>query len=327
MIRTLFVTTVVFAYLVLVGIPLLLYTVLTRDSEPLYRFGIWGCRVALRLAGIRLDIRGQERIPAGRAVVFMANHQSMCDPPAVISSLPPARVLLKKSLFRVPILGTGMKLRGFVPVDRRNREQAIRAVDQAVEALRQGHSFLVYPEGTRSPDGRLLPFKKGAFVMALKAQVPIVPMSVSGASRIMRKGEMAIHPGPLRITFHPPIPTQGYSLEHRGVVMELVRMAVISGLTENEWPAAFVAPVPAVGGIHGIASGGRHEVALAHGFSRADVDGEFVIYQHPQRGILHTFNDGSWTFVASDGRETSGTGAEELRRLLSGEASGPAKPH
>jgi 1-acyl-sn-glycerol-3-phosphate acyltransferase len=325
MIRTLFVTTVVFAYLALVGVPLVLYAVLTRDSEPLYRFGIRGCRLALRLAGIRLEIRGQEKVPTGRAVVFMANHQSMCDPPAVISSLPPVRVLLKKSLFHIPILGTGMKLRGFVPVDRQNREQAMRAVDEAVAALRRGHSFLVYPEGTRSPDGRLLPFKKGAFVMALKAEVPIVPISVSGASRIMRKGAMAIRPGVLRITFHDPIPTQGYSLGDRGIVMELVCMAVISGLAEEEWPLALSPGGTRVRAMHGIASGGRHEVALAHGFVRADVNGEFVVYEHPAGGILHTFYDGTWKHVAPDGTEASGSGAEELRQRLSERPISPGK--
>jgi 1-acyl-sn-glycerol-3-phosphate acyltransferase len=317
MIRTAFVTTVTFAYLIFVGAPVLIYAVLSGDSDTLYRVGIWGCRMTLRLAGVKLEIRGQEKIPAGRAVVFMANHQSMCDPPAVISSLPPVRVLLKKVLFRVPVLGAGMKLRGYIAVDRQNREQAMKAVDEAVAALKAGDPFLVYPEGTRSPDGRLLPFKKGAFVMALKAQAPIVPMSVSGASRIMRKGEVAIHPGPLRITFHDPIPTQGYSLEDRGIVMELVRMSIISGLAEDEWPLALAPSVPKSRAMHGAATGGRHEVALAHGFARADVNGEFVIYHHPQRGILHTFNDGSWKHIARDGTETSGTGAEQLKQHLS----------
>jgi len=317
MIRTVLVTIVVFAYLAFVGVPVLIYTVLSGHRDTLYRVGMWGCRMALRLAGIKLEIGGQEKIPTDRAVVFMPNHQSMCDPPAVIASLPPVRVLLKKSLFRVPVLGAGMKLSGFIPVDRQNREQAMRAVEEAVVALRAGHPFLVYPEGTRSPDGRLLPFKKGGFVMAIKAQVPIVPISVSGASKIMRKGEMVIHPGVVRLTFHDPIPTQGFSLHNRGVLMELVRMAVLSGLAEDEWPLAYRPAVPPARGIHGVATGGRHEVALAYGFARADVNGEFVLYEHPQRGTLHTFPDGSWKHVAPDGTETTGTGTEELSRYLS----------
>ena len=327
MIRTAWVAFVVFLYLIFVGVPLLLYSVLCGQTDALYRAGRWGCRLALRLAGVKLEIRGTERIPAGRAVVFMANHQSMCDPPALISVLPPVRVLLKKSLFGIPILGAGMKLRGFIPVDRQNREQAMHAVEAAVAALKNGHSFLIYPEGTRSPDGRLLPFKKGAFIMALKAQAPIVPISVSGASRIMRKSEIAIRPGPVRITIHDPISTEGYSLEDRGIVMELVRMTIISGLSEDEWPHALALGAKPARAMHGVASGGRHEVALAHGFVRADVDGEFILYEHPQRGILHTFRDGTWRHVAPDGRETSGTGAEELAQHLRKQSTNVIKPN
>ena len=110
-------------------------------------------------------------------MVFMPNHQSNVDPPAALAVLPPVLVMVKREFFRVPILGRAMLLRGFIPVERKHRERAIAAVERAVESLKAGYSFLAYPEGTRSPDGRLQVFKKGVFVMAIKAQAPIVPVS------------------------------------------------------------------------------------------------------------------------------------------------------
>jgi 1-acyl-sn-glycerol-3-phosphate acyltransferase len=237
MIRSLFVTAVTFAYILIVGSPLVLYAVLTGKTDPVYQAGVAGARMALWLAGVRLEVQGREKIPAGRAVVFMPNHQSNCDPPAVITVLPPVLVLAKREFFRIPVLGRAMRMRGFVPVDRRNRERAIQAVERAVESLQTGNSFLAYPEGTRSPDGRLQPFKKGVFMMALKAGAPIVPVSISGSNKIMRKGEISLHPGTVRITLHDPVPTEGCSSQDRGRIMEAVRNKILAGLAPEEWPA------------------------------------------------------------------------------------------
>jgi len=332
MIRTAFAVTLTIAYILLVGTPLLIYSLISGDPRPLYRTGVRGCRFAVRLAGVRLEVIGREKIPAGRAVVFMANHQSMCDPPALISVLPRIRVLLKKELFRIPILGRGMKISGFIAVDRANRERSMQAVDEAVAALKAGDSFLVYPEGTRTPDGRLLPFKKGAFVLAIKAQALIVPISLSGGTRILRKGQSTIRPGTLRITIHDPIETAGYAVEDRKEVIKLVRAAVIAGLAEEELPLAPEKAAEELRPLHGIASGGQHEILTLHGFTRSDVDGEFVLYEHPTQGTLHTFPDGSWKHVTREGREASGTGAEQLEQRLaemeSEEGSGELrKPH
>ncbi len=236
MIRAFFVIVLTFAFICIVGTPYLIYTLLSGNTDRIYNIGLHGCRMALWLAGVRLEIYGKEKIPADRAVVFMPNHQSNCDPPAVFTVLPPVLILAKKGFFRVPVLGRGMVLRGFVPVDRKNRDQAIGAVEKAVTALKAGHSFLAYPEGTRSRDGRLQPFKKGVFVMAIKAQVPIVPISVSGGSRVMRKGEFAIHPGPVRLTIHDAVPTAGFTLAERDKVIEIVRRKIVSGLAADELP-------------------------------------------------------------------------------------------
>jgi 1-acyl-sn-glycerol-3-phosphate acyltransferase len=235
MLRAIFVSLAAFTLIFLLGPPLLLHAAVSGNTDALYRVGAYCAGLVLRLAGVRLEVHGREKIPADRAVVFMANHQSNADPPALTASLPPVLYLAKKEAFRIPVLGPAMRLRGFIPVDRRNREQAARAIDEAAEALRAGRSFLVFPEGTRSPDGRLQPFRKGVFVMALKAGAPIVPVSVSGGSRIMRKGHWTIHSGVVRITVQDAVRTDDRSLDDRDHLMEEVRQAILQGLEKEEW--------------------------------------------------------------------------------------------
>jgi 1-acyl-sn-glycerol-3-phosphate acyltransferase len=316
MIRAFFVTSLTFAFVLLLGPPVLLYALLSGDTDPVYRVGVWGCKLALWLAGVKLQVCGLEKIPAGTAVVFMANHQSNADPPALIAVLPPVLVLVRKEIFRLPIVGRAMRMRGFISVDRQNRDRAICAIEEAIESLKAGRSFLAYPEGTRSRDGQLLPFKKGVFMMAIKAQVPIVPITISGFTRIMRKGERTLHSGVARINVHEPVPTAGYSVEDREMVIEGVRLAIFSALEDYERSPQGLATTEDAAEEHGKASGGRHKVALRHGFARADVDGEIVLYEHPDLGVLHTFSDGSWKLVAHDGEETAGVGSGELEEQL-----------
>jgi len=235
MLRAIYVSLAAFTLIFVLGIPLLLYAAISGNTDVLYRVGTYCGGLVLRIAGVRLEVRGREKIPAGCAVVFMANHQSNADPPALTASLPPVLYLAKKEAFRIPVLGLAMRMRGFVPVDRKNREQAASAIDEAAEALRRGRSFLVFPEGTRSPDGRLQAFRKGVFVMALKAGAPIVPVSLSGATRIMRKGNWAIHPGLIRITVQDLVRTDNRNLDDRDQVMKEVRRAILQGLDESEW--------------------------------------------------------------------------------------------
>jgi len=235
MLRATYVSLAAFIMIFLLGIPLLLYAAVTGNTDVLYSVGVYCAGLVLRIGGVRLEVRGREKIPLGRAVVFMSNHQSNADPPALAAALPPVLFLAKREAFRIPVLGRAMRLRGFVPVDRKNRERAAMAIDEAAGALRKGKSFLVYPEGTRSPDGRLQPLRKGVFVMALRAGAPIVPVSLSGATRIMRKGEWAMHSGLIRITLQNPVRTDNRSLDDRDQVMEEVRRAILQGLEKEEW--------------------------------------------------------------------------------------------
>ncbi len=236
MIRAAFVSILTFAYILLVGFPFLVLAWITRNTDQIYQVGVTGARLALWLSGVRLEVRGRENIPHGRAAIYMPNHQSNCDPPAVISILPPVLVMAKQEFFRIPVLGTAMIYRGFIPVDRKNRDKAIAAVEKAVDSMKAGRSFMAFPEGTRSPDGRLQAFKKGLFVMAIKAGALIVPVSASGARKVMPKGKFAIHPGLVRITFHEPINAAEYKLDDRSKLMARTREAILKGLEPEEWP-------------------------------------------------------------------------------------------
>jgi 1-acyl-sn-glycerol-3-phosphate acyltransferase len=236
MIRAIMVSTLTFLYIVVVGLPFLIHAWITKRTDYIYEVGMKGARLAVWLSGVKLELYGMEKIPHGRAAIYMPNHQSNCDPPAVVALLPPVLVMAKREFFKIPILGQAMILRGFIPVDRKNREKAIAAVEKAVESMKAGKSFLAFPEGTRSPDGRLQAFKKGLFVLAIKAQALIVPVSVSGARKIMPKGKFEIQPGVVRITFHDPISAAEYSLDQRKDLIEATRQAIAQGLNADEQP-------------------------------------------------------------------------------------------
>ena len=217
---------------------MVLYSLLGGSPERVYWAGLWCATTAPKLAGVHVLVEGRENIPSG-VCVFVANHTSTADPPAVVGSIPRrVSLLVKKELFRVPIFGAAMRLAGFVPVDRSDSEAAIASVDRAIEFLRAGTSFVVYPEGTRSPDGRLRPFKKGSFVMAIRAGVPVVPISVAGAEKVMSKGRLRIYPGEIRIKFHPPIDASKYGIHNREELVTRVHAAVAAGLPEWQQPAS-----------------------------------------------------------------------------------------
>ncbi|MFC5862268.1 lysophospholipid acyltransferase family protein [Acidicapsa dinghuensis] len=227
---------VVLAVFVALGLPaavvLFPYTLITGDVMPLYRIGTGIAKLGLRAAGIRLQIEGRERVPQGRACIFMANHISNLDPPLLIPNLPGrTSVFLKRSLMNIPILGYGMKLGEFVPVDRSgNYEAAIQSMRQAMLVLEKGIHITTFVEGTRSRDGRMLPFKKGPFYLALESRAPIIPVSISGTESMMHKGSMRIYPSTARIVFHAPIDPAGY--EDRDALMAAVRASIASGLPE-----------------------------------------------------------------------------------------------
>jgi 1-acyl-sn-glycerol-3-phosphate acyltransferase len=236
MFRTLFIALCLSLYILLVGPPVILYTVMTKNPDPLYWAGIKGVMFFVRAVGVRVRVKGIERIPPG-VCLFAANHTSSADAPAVVGAIPRrVAILLKESLFKWPIVGQAFQAARFIPVNRNARDSAIASVEKATEAMKEGQSFLIYPEGTRSPDGRLQEFKKGAVVMAIKAGVPIVPMACSGAHRIMEKHSLVIHPGEIVVEFLPPIDASQYSFEERDVLNQKVHDAMAVALPPDQRP-------------------------------------------------------------------------------------------
>ena len=239
MLRTAFIAVFLSLYILLVGPPFLLYTLLTKHIDPLYWAGIKGVMFFVRAVGVRVQVVGRDRIPEG-VCLFVANHTSSADAPAVVGAIPRrVAVLLKESLYKWPIVGQAFVLAQFIPVNRHARDSAIESVERATEAMRGGQSFLIYPEGTRSPDGRLQEFKKGAVVMAIKAGVPIVPMVCSGAHRVMEKRSMVIHPGEINVEFLEPIDASKYSFEERDTLNDRVHDAMAAGLPPDQRPIGF----------------------------------------------------------------------------------------
>ena len=241
MLRTIFISIFLSIYILIVGPPLILYTLITNNPDPIYWAGINGVMFFVRLAGVRVRVVGTERIPPGTCL-FVANHTSAIDAPAVVGAIPRRiAILLKESLFRWPVVGRSFLAARFIPVNRESRESAIASVDKATVAMRNGQSFLIYPEGTRSPDGRLQVFKKGAVTMAINAGVYIVPMACSGAHLVMVKNSLVLRPGEILVEFLEPIDAAKYSLAQRGELNDLVHDAIAAGLPEGQRPAGFVA--------------------------------------------------------------------------------------
>ncbi len=205
---------------------------LTGDIGPLYKMFTWGAYTGVRLTGVRVEIIGRDQLDPNRAYIYMSNHVSNLDPPIQIPIIPArTSVMVKKELFKTPILGPAMRMASFVPVDRGNREAGIEAVNAARAAVEKGINMTIYVEGHRSFDGKLLPFKKGPFYLAMGCGVPIVPMTIVGTHEAMPKARFAVKAGKVKVIFHPPIEPKDFGT--REELMEKVRAIIESGLPEE----------------------------------------------------------------------------------------------
>jgi 1-acyl-sn-glycerol-3-phosphate acyltransferase len=224
------------ATILLLGIPAALvfipWAVITGNATPLYDATQTIVRTGYRLIGIRVQTEGLERVPAHTACIFMANHVSNLDPPALIPRIPGrTSAFLKRSLMKIPVLGYAFKLGEFIPVDRDGRvESAQESIAAARQVLAKGLHITTFVEGTRSRDGRMLPFKKGPFFLAKETGAPCIPVSIFGTEGMMTKGSLRIQPGTAHIVFHAPIYPGDYAT--REELMEAVRAAIASGLPE-----------------------------------------------------------------------------------------------
>jgi 1-acyl-sn-glycerol-3-phosphate acyltransferase len=232
MIRTILMLTfwaVTMPFAALLGFP---WTFLTGDIRFLYHMFVWGAFAGVRLAGVRVETVGLNQIDISRTYVFMTNHVSNLDPPIQIPLIPRrTSVMVKKELFRTPILGRTMRMGSLIPVDRGNRDAGIEAVIAAKQVIQQGLNMIIYVEGKRSYDGKMLPFKKGPFYLAMECGVPIIPMTIVGTHEAMPKGRFSIKPGLVKVIFHPPIEPKDFGT--REELMEKVRAAIESGLPEE----------------------------------------------------------------------------------------------
>ncbi len=212
----------------LIGIP---WALLTGDIGPLYRWSMWIVRTGVRLARIRVQVAGREHIPA-QPCIFMANHVSNLDPPILLPLLPfRTAFFIKRSLLKIPFVGYGMRLAGFIPVDRDGRlESARESVQAANKVLASGVNISTFPEGTRSRNGRLLPFKKGPFYLAMESGAPVIPISIWGSEHMMTKGSLRIKPGTAHLTFHPALYPQQFATREQ--LAAAVRAAITSALPQ-----------------------------------------------------------------------------------------------
>jgi 1-acyl-sn-glycerol-3-phosphate acyltransferase len=205
------------------------WTYLTRDINFLYNTCMWAAFTGVRIAGVKVRTIGLEKIDPARTYIFMSNHISNLDPPVTLPLIPRrTSVMVKKELFKVPILKRIMLIGSLVPVDRGNRDAGISAVREATRAIEQGLNMTIYVEGKRSFDGKLLPFKKGPFYLAEECNVPVVPITISGTQEVMPKARFAISPGTVTVEFHDPIEPKDFG--ERDCLMAKVRAAINRGL-------------------------------------------------------------------------------------------------
>ena len=222
--------------LVVLGIPSALLFIpwcwLTGNVLPLYKATRFMLASSCWLAGVRIHAEGLDRIPRDRACIFMANHVSNLDPPVLIALIPGrTSAFMKRSLMKLPILGTGFRQGEFIAVDRTgSRADAQRSVEEASRVLAKGTHITTFVEGTRSPDGRLLPFKKGPFFLAMESGAHCVPVSIHGTEKLLPKGSLRMHPGPAYVVFHPPLDPESFA--SREELMSAVRTAIASALPD-----------------------------------------------------------------------------------------------
>jgi 1-acyl-sn-glycerol-3-phosphate acyltransferase len=235
MIRATFVYLFVGLYVLILGPFAMLWAYASGDSAHIYRLARFCIRAAGWMCGVRVEVRGREKIAPGTTYVFLSNHQGNFDGPVLVHAIPRNwSALIKKEMMKLPVLSLVLKQVRFIPIERSNPKEAHTGIELGAKLLSAGKSFLAFPEGTRSRDGRLGEFKKGVFIMAIKAQAPIVPVTVLNSAKVQPPGRYGVRPGLIHVIFHEPIQTKGMTLEDRNSLVQRTRNAISSALPEPE---------------------------------------------------------------------------------------------
>ena len=231
MIRAILIYLFVGTYVLISAPAGLIWVVLTGDASLIFKLSRFCIRMTGWLFGIRVVVEGKEKINPKQTYVFLSNHQGNFDGPVILHVTGrDLRALIKREMMRLPILSLVFKRIQFIPIERENPKQAHSGIELGAKLLLEGKSFFAFPEGTRSRDGRLGPFKKGVFIMAIKSQIPIIPITILNSREIQPPGQFGIHPGCIRIIIHDPIETKGMTLEDRNLLVQRTRAAISAPL-------------------------------------------------------------------------------------------------
>ena len=227
MIRTLYITIWVFLATLVAGTLVIVLSFFVRSGNPLHKIArFWGKSI-LFVSRVKMSVKGLSNIDPSAPYIYMPNHQSNFDIPVLLGRLTVQfRWLAKVELFKIPIFGRAMRKAGYISIDRNNRKSAIKSLNVAANKIKNGVSVLIFPEGTRSRDGKIRPFKKGGFVMAIESGVPIVPVVITGTRSIMTKGKFRVNAGHVSMVIHKPIDTSAYTRETKEALMESVRRVI-----------------------------------------------------------------------------------------------------
>jgi 1-acyl-sn-glycerol-3-phosphate acyltransferase len=195
-----------------------------RTGNTVHHYARWWAKIQLLVSGVRVKVKGMEHLDRENPFIYMANHQGSYDIFALLSCLPVQfRWIAKKELFAIPILGWAMRAANYISIDRSGKRKALESIERAAGKIKGGISVVIFPEGTRSSDGSIQPFKRGGFTLALKSGVPIIPITIRGSLDVMPRDSLRVRPGEIRIAIDRPIDTGPYSLRNRNVLMERVR--------------------------------------------------------------------------------------------------------
>ncbi len=237
MIRTVLAAAILSAGLIFCLPWLVLWTILTGDPNAMYRMAMKLMHFITGVMGIGIQIEGLENIPEGPCI-FVANHASNFDPFVLLPALPRrVAILVKSELFRIPIFASAMRRADYISVDRSDKTDRGASITSCVRTLERGISILIFPEGTRSPSGRLRDFKKGAFTIAIEASTPILPVAIAGTQKLLRKGSWIVQPGTASARFCPPVDPVGYDMERRQELLDRVESILAEALPPEQRPA------------------------------------------------------------------------------------------